>query len=355
VQRVILRHCILPQSPFTGRTLIHFRGLKITQPTPPSILEDVDVHLDVHVRILVDWDLAAEFDGAILLLRQHDDEARATATELKPVRHRIDLGLADVDLRLPLFKEPLADGGLMMSQRDPIIERLRGQRAEIGLENLANDGLPVNGALGLTLAGVVGARVRAIDHHLTLTLRHACRLVRHTLLAVFRCHLRATSLLAALHFLPQSYFAGRKPIHFHENGTVHSPRNENGSVVKKMKPISIRSSASACSVMNALTFKKVNDTMSLKSIVRITMSQSTCIRLGNELPNVIHGYFKDHGCTDLRTKNTKGVKEKDLYMKTPDDRTVYSEFKSNIELDTEKLPATIAKVAQINEDSRPDA
>ena len=107
--------------------------------------------------------------------------------------------------------------------------------------------------------------------------------------------------------------------------------------------------------MNALTFKKVNDTMSLKSIVRITMSQSTCIRLGNELPNVIHGYFKDHGCTDLRAKNTKGVKEKDLYMKTPDDRTVYSEFKSNIELDTEKLPATIAKVAQINEESRPDA
>ncbi len=166
----------------------------------------------------------------VLLLRQHDDEARATATELKPVRHRIDLGLAVRDLRLPLFKEPLADGGLVLLQIPP--DRLRGQRAELRRENLANDRLSVNGALCLTLAGVVGARVRAVDHHLTLTLRHACRLVRHTLLAVFRCHLRATNVLAALHFLPQSYFAGRTPIHFHENGTVHPPEIKSGPAGK---------------------------------------------------------------------------------------------------------------------------
>lgn len=143
-----------------------------------------------------------------LLLRKHDDEARATATELEPVRDGVDLLLADIDLRLPLLQEPLADGGLVMSQRDRIIERLRGQRAELGLENLADDRLPVNGALCLTLAGVVGARVRAIDHHLTPTLRLASRLVRHTLLAMFNCHFRATNVLAALHSPPIA-FPGR--------------------------------------------------------------------------------------------------------------------------------------------------
>lgn len=134
-----------------------------------------------------------------LLLREDDDELRDSRI-LDPVRDGIDGLLTALDLGLPLRKEHCRHRFPVFTR---LIEQLPRHRVEERLEDLADDLGSVNGTLCLTLAGVVGARVRAMDHHLTLTLRHACLGVRHTLLTVFGCHVFATSLLAALHFRPK--------------------------------------------------------------------------------------------------------------------------------------------------------
>lgn len=87
--------------------------------------------------------------------------------------------------------------------------------------------------------------------------------------------------------------------------------------------------------------------MSLCSLLTRKVSQSTNIRLGNELETIINTYVCDGKCnaTDIRpAKVAKGERQKDFLATLGPDVIIYGEFKANINLDTEKRKATREKV-----------
>jgi hypothetical protein len=96
--------------------------------------------------------------------------------------------------------------------------------------------------------------------------------------------------------------------------------------------------------------KDTVDPTSMCSLLTRRVTQSTNIRLGNELENV-HNMYILSSCdvTDIRPKNKKGVKQKDLLIEK-DGGIIYAEFKSNLNLDTEKRLATRNKVNAIAEE-----
>lgn len=93
--------------------------------------------------------------------------------------------------------------------------------------------------------------------------------------------------------------------------------------------------------------KATEDPMSLCSLLTRKVTQSTNIRLGNEL-EVLFNLYVTSKCihaVDLRpAKVKKGEHQKDFLRALPDNVLVYGEFKSNINLDTEKRKATRDKV-----------
>jgi hypothetical protein len=96
----------------------------------------------------------------------------------------------------------------------------------------------------------------------------------------------------------------------------------------------------------SLKTKTTTDAMSLCSLLTRKVSQSTNIRLGNELEKILNLYASEAcvDATDIRpTKVKKGERQKDFLREFPDS-VVYAEFKSNINLDTEKRKATREKV-----------
>lgn len=93
--------------------------------------------------------------------------------------------------------------------------------------------------------------------------------------------------------------------------------------------------------------KNTEDAASLCSLLTRKVSQSTSIRLGNELESIINLYVTSccPSAVDRRpVKVKKGEHQKDLLRELPDTVLVYAEFKSNINLDTEKRKATREKV-----------
>jgi hypothetical protein len=86
--------------------------------------------------------------------------------------------------------------------------------------------------------------------------------------------------------------------------------------------------------------------MSLCSLLTRKVSQSTNIRLGNEL-EVFLNLYATAACTDAvdcrPAKVKKGEHQKD-FLREISDTLIYAEFKSNINLDTEKRKATRQKV-----------
>jgi hypothetical protein len=100
--------------------------------------------------------------------------------------------------------------------------------------------------------------------------------------------------------------------------------------------------------------KNTEDAMSLCSLLTRKVSQSTNIRLGNELEVIYNKYVIAHcGVTDLRpAKCGKGEHQKDFLAELPGDIVVYGEFKSNINLDTEKRKATREKVKAVSAELR---
>lgn len=94
--------------------------------------------------------------------------------------------------------------------------------------------------------------------------------------------------------------------------------------------------------------RATGDEASLRSLVTRAITQSTCIRLGNELETLVN--LRIHGET-MRGGHRAGIRQKDFLYELPNTATlVYGEFKSNLNLDTEKRQATIAKVNAMAQD-----
>ena len=94
--------------------------------------------------------------------------------------------------------------------------------------------------------------------------------------------------------------------------------------------------------------KSTEDASSLCSLLTRKVTQSTNIRLGNELESIINLYATAHiQAEDLRPKKVqKGAHQLD-WLRRISQTIVYGEFKSNINLDTEKRKATIDKVTAV--------
>lgn len=101
--------------------------------------------------------------------------------------------------------------------------------------------------------------------------------------------------------------------------------------------------------------KKTRDTTSLSFLVKHDMSQSACIRLGNELEEILNLFIqaliqKTYARSGDK-KNTRGKRQKDiLFLNETDKIAIYAELKSNINLDTEKYKATVQKVQAVEKE-----
>ena len=80
------------------------------------------------------------------------------------------------------------------------------------------------------------------------------------------------------------------------------------------------------------------------------MEQSECIRLGTAMENALTQITeKNTKFENIKPKNERGQKEKDILFKNLVQNIIwYFELKSNIELDTEKLPETVKKIKEDN-------
>ena len=94
--------------------------------------------------------------------------------------------------------------------------------------------------------------------------------------------------------------------------------------------------------------KSTEDASSLCSLLTRKVSQSTNIRLGNELESIVNLYATAHiQAEDLRPKKVqKGAHQLD-WLRRFGHSIIYGELKSNINLDTEKRKATIDKVIAV--------
>ena len=114
---------------------------------------------------------------------------------------------------------------------------------------------------------------------------------------------------------------------------------------------SILSSSNVLTHLQSLKSKATIDEMSLSTILTRKVSQSTCIRLGNELEKIINIYA-DQCIPTAKDKRpirpVTGDHQLDL-LRELDNVTVYCEIKSNINLDTEKRAATIAKIKSVEQ------
>ena len=81
----------------------------------------------------------------------------------------------------------------------------------------------------------------------------------------------------------------------------------------------------------------------------INLSQSECIKLGKLMEEYYtHIIMKHTTFTNIKPKNKKGMKERDILFIDKEKKDVYySEIKSNLNLDTEKSKATVNKCVYI--------
>lgn len=94
---------------------------------------------------------------------------------------------------------------------------------------------------------------------------------------------------------------------------------------------------------------KKKDINSLSYLIRRELSQSDCIKLGTGLEKIFYDIVLQYtNLIDIKPKNKKGKKEKDhLFCDEINKIIYYSEFKSNINLDTEKSKSTYQKCLNI--------
>lgn len=94
---------------------------------------------------------------------------------------------------------------------------------------------------------------------------------------------------------------------------------------------------------------KGKDIDSLSYLITRELSQSDCIKLGNGLEKIFYDIvlYKTK-LKDIKPKNKKGKKEKDHLFCDEENKIIYyAEFKSNINLDTEKSKSTYEKCLNI--------
>lgn len=101
--------------------------------------------------------------------------------------------------------------------------------------------------------------------------------------------------------------------------------------------------------------KKGRDPSSLSFLVKRDISQSAAIRLGVVLEEVfnivISEYFQERFTRSNLKRNVKGERQKDLLMINETDKSIiYAELKANINLDTQKAPATVASTIKVVQD-----
>lgn len=101
-------------------------------------------------------------------------------------------------------------------------------------------------------------------------------------------------------------------------------------------------------IQNCKSNKK-KDIDSLSSLITRQLSQSDCIKLGNGLEKIFYDIILHYTkLKDVKQKNKKGKKEKDHLFCDEDNKIIYyAEFKSNINLDTEKSKSTYEKCLDI--------
>jgi hypothetical protein len=121
-------------------------------------------------------------------------------------------------------------------------------------------------------------------------------------------------------------------------------------IVQDKMPSILTSSVVSTYISN-LRSKNTEDAASMCSLLTRKVSHSTNIRLGNELESILNLYATAHiPAEDLRPKNVKkGEHQLDWLRRFPNS-IVYGEFKSNINLDTEKRKATIEKIISVGND-----
>lgn len=99
--------------------------------------------------------------------------------------------------------------------------------------------------------------------------------------------------------------------------------------------------------------KKGRDVNSFSYLIDREITQSEAIRLGSAMEssmNQITEKMSKH--KNIKEKNKKGKKETDILFKDSNvNITWYFELKSNINLDTEKAPATAEKIKKIKKDN----
>lgn len=95
---------------------------------------------------------------------------------------------------------------------------------------------------------------------------------------------------------------------------------------------------------------KKRDTDSLSSLITRPMSQSDCIKIGIAVEKLFRDIIVQNShLKDIKQKNKKGLKEKDhLFLDEENKIIYYAEFKSNINLDTEKSVSTSEKCIEIS-------
>lgn len=101
--------------------------------------------------------------------------------------------------------------------------------------------------------------------------------------------------------------------------------------------------------------KKGRDPTSLSSLVKHDISQSAAIRLGNVLEEIfniaISRFLTEKFVRSNLKKNTKGERQKDVLMINEETKEViYAEIKANINLDTQKAPATVKSTIDVVKD-----
>ncbi len=97
---------------------------------------------------------------------------------------------------------------------------------------------------------------------------------------------------------------------------------------------------------------KNRDKSSLCYIINRSLSQSENIRMGTAIEKIAADIIKETTkLHNIKSKNKKGVKERDhLWLNDTEKIIYYAEFKSNINLDTEKSKATIKKISDITKE-----
>lgn len=98
--------------------------------------------------------------------------------------------------------------------------------------------------------------------------------------------------------------------------------------------------------------KKGRDSTSLSSLVNHDISQSAAIRLGNVLEEIfniaISKFLTEKFVRSNLKKNEKGERQKDVLMINEDTKhVIYAEIKANINLDTQKAPATVKSTIDV--------